>query len=152
MIVRNPQFYVELQPKPRNSGITHPTDFPCQYPKTSYHCALNDPPVTSVANFWWIWWSKPLRVFFVVIGLWGLFFCTHHIRAEKILWFYARISRCVTKYESSNALQSSRVYDRIPLPFWHSTRAQVFIFWMPERRVLGLTTCGGRGPVMPLPL
>ena len=63
--------------------MTHPTDFACQYPKTSYHCASNDTPMTSVANFWWIWWSKTFRVFFSVIDLLGFFFCTHHIYPER---------------------------------------------------------------------
>ena len=58
------KFYVELQPKPRNSRITRPTEFSCLYPKVSYHCASNDTPTTSVANFWWIWWSKTLMFFF----------------------------------------------------------------------------------------
>ena len=57
------QFYIELQPKPRNSGITHLTELPCPHPKTSCHCASNDIPTTSIANFLWICSSKTSRGF-----------------------------------------------------------------------------------------
>ena len=71
------EVYVELQPKPRCSGITHHKDFRCPYPKTSYHCASSGTPMTSVASFWWIWWSKtsgfffcnrPSRIFFLLFS------------------------------------------------------------------------------------
>ena len=39
--------------------------------------------MTSVATFWWIWWSKQ-RCFLSVIGQRGfVFFCTHHIPRDK---------------------------------------------------------------------
>ena len=41
--------HVELQPNPRNSKITCPTELPCPYTKPLYHCASNDTPMTSVA-------------------------------------------------------------------------------------------------------
>ena len=47
-------YYVGPQPQTRNSGITYPTELPCTHPKRSYHCALNDTPMTSKANVWWI--------------------------------------------------------------------------------------------------
>ena len=49
-----------------SGGITQPTYFPCRYPKTSYHCASSDTPMTSVDNFWWIRWSKTLSFFFLL--------------------------------------------------------------------------------------
>ena len=60
------QFYVELQPKSRNSGITHHTDFPCRYPENFISLRVERHPMTmtSIANFWWIWLSKTSRFLF----------------------------------------------------------------------------------------
>ena len=66
----------ELSPRtlPRYSGITHPTDFPRPYPTPPYPCASNDPPMTSVAKFWSIWWSKTSRSFFFLYSAFEGFF------------------------------------------------------------------------------
>ena len=113
------QFYVELQHKPRNSRITHPTDFPCTYPKTSCHCASKNTPMTSAANFWWICWLKTSRVFlfFSVIGLrWG--FCFLYSSFVFTSWesafiafefrmsgFCSRDNRCILDLENCYALR-----------------------------------------------
>ena len=137
-VVRNPrglagvaittQFYVGLQPKPRNSEVTYPTELPCAYPKTSYHARRTTytserRPELTFDGFG----CRKIRgdIVSVIYFRAGCSFCTHHIRTDKIMSFYEQTRRytlmscCVliTVCESSHALPFSRVYNQIHYGF-----------------------------------
>ena len=42
-------------------------------PESTYYCASNDTRMMLIGNFCWVWWSKTVKVCFLVFGLPGLY-------------------------------------------------------------------------------